>query len=164
MIDRFVKWLASKLSNPRVIYDMTGTSPYLSRYYILGRPRMQDRSDPFDQYGNPRPEIIWPTSSFGLYLHRFHSGDSDRELHSHPWKWALSLILVGGYIEERRQRGTLRVVTREVRPGALNFIGANDFHRVDLREGEAWSLFLVGPRSSSWGCWNRVTGVVTPWR
>ena len=51
MIRRLVERLAARLSNPRVIYDMTGTSPYLSRYYLLGRPRMADGSDPFDQYG-----------------------------------------------------------------------------------------------------------------
>jgi hypothetical protein len=36
-----------------------------------------------------------------LYLHHFLRSDPDRELHSHPWH-ARSLILVGGYREERR--------------------------------------------------------------
>jgi hypothetical protein len=162
MMRQFLEWLTTKMNNPRVIYDMMGESPYLSRYYILGRPRMADGSDPFDRFGNPHPETIWPTSSLGLYLHRFHRGDSDRELHNHPWRWALSLILVGGYNEERRIGNA--VVKREVKPGSLNFIGADDFHRVDMRDGDAWSLFFVGPKSSSWGFWNRNSGVVTPWR
>ena len=37
-----------------------------------------------------------------VYLHRFLRGDEDRELHNHPW-YAISLILVAGYLEERRR-------------------------------------------------------------
>lgn len=164
MIRRLVEWVASKLPNPRIIYDMTGRSPYLSRYYLIGRPRMPDGSDPFDQYGDPKPDVVWPTSLIGMYLHRFHRGDADRELHNHPWRWAVSLILVGGYIEERRLHGTDIVLTRDVRPMTMNFIEGDDFHRVDLRDGEAWSLFFVGPKVSGWGFWNRKTGDFTPWR
>ena len=38
------------------------------------------------------------------------------------------------------------------------------FHRVDLLEDDAWSLFLVGPKTKSWGFWDRVTGQYTEWR
>ena len=61
MIRQVLRWITGKMSNPRVIYDMMGESPYLSRYYILGRPRMADGSDPFDRFGNPHPETIWPS-------------------------------------------------------------------------------------------------------
>lgn len=36
-----------------------------------------------------------------VYLHQFHRGDEDEDLHSHPW-WALGLRLAGRYSEERR--------------------------------------------------------------
>lgn len=60
-----------------------------------------------------------------LFLHRFRRGDEDRELHNHPW-WGLSLVLVGGYLEERRvwAAGGERVETRRLRPGALNLIAS----------------------------------------
>jgi hypothetical protein len=161
-VKRLLEWVTSKMSNPRVIYDMLGESPYLSRYYLVGRPSMADGSDPFDRLGNPHPDTIWPTSPLGFYLHRFHRGDTDRELHNHPWRWAISLVLAGGYSEERLVGET--VVTRVIRPGTLNFIGRDDFHRVDMLDGEAWTLFLVGQKTSSWGFWNRETGLVTPWR
>jgi hypothetical protein len=134
---------------------------------------MPDGSAPFNKHGNPKPEVVWPKSPMGLYLHRFHRGDGDPELHNHPWRWAVSLILSGGYSEERRQTvdpgGTwepavYRIIVRCLTPGMLNFIDSDDFHRVDLLADEAWSLFLVGPKFSGWGFWNRQTGAFTDWR
>lgn len=46
-----------------------------------------------------------------------------------------------------------------VRPGQLNLLRHDTFHRVDLLEEDAWSLFMVGPIVSSWGFWNSTTGV-----
>lgn len=162
-VEKFV----ARLPPPRVIYDRSGRFPYLSRYYLTGTPRMPDGSEPFAG-GEPRKGIIWPESP-ALYLHHFHRGDDDKALHNHPWRWAVSLVLVGGYSEERRvtePRTTYRVERRLVRPGALNFISHNTFHRVDLldpAEG-SWTLFLTGPRVSSWGFWDRVTHEFIPWR
>lgn len=199
MIRRLLTAVVRGLRPPRVIQDGTGEIPYLSRWYLRGRPWMADGSDPFDHFGNPKPEAIWP-KGIGVYLHRFHRSDVDRELHSHPWAWSYSIILAGGYIEERRMprecrcghaqgdhrnrngRWTVtacaglcnrcdcgefksKVVRRSVRPGMLNVIRGDDFHRVDLIEADAWTLFVVGPKTgSSWGFWDRETGAVTPWR
>ncbi len=153
--------MASKLGNPRVIRDGDGVSPYLTRHYLIGSPKMPDGSCPFDCYGDMRPGAEW-SGSFGLYLHRFHRSDSGGELHNHPWRWSCSLILAGGYIEERRRGGG--VEKRVVLPGDFNYIGHDDFHRVDLIESDVWTLFLVGPKVSSWGFWERVTGAFVPWR
>jgi hypothetical protein len=109
--------------------------------------------------------------SWGLYLHRFHRSDDEAELHNHPWRWAVSLVLQGGYSEERvvgesySEGKTLPLVMRrQVRPGSLNFLRGDDFHRVDLTDGDAWTLFLVGPVVQSWGFLDRMTGIFTPWR
>ena len=158
-----VEWLASKMAPPRVIFDRSGVSPYLSRYYLIGRPWMRDGSEPIDELGSPRRDAVFRTGVH-VYLHHFHRSDEDRALHNHPWQWSRSLILAGGYIEERRGPDDL-VRRRVVRPGAWNTIDGDDFHRVDLIENDCWSLFIAGPKHGrSWGFWDRVTGKFLPWR
>jgi hypothetical protein len=158
-----LQWLTSHMSNPRVIYDRNGRSPYLSRWYILGAPKMPDGSPVFDRIGAPREGAVWPIKGVGVYIHRFHQGDDEPELHNHPWRWAVSLILAGGYIEERRDPDD-RVRTRKIRPWTINFIRSGDFHRVDLLGEDAWSLFVAGPKFQGWGFWNRHSGRFWPWR
>lgn len=114
--------LASLLPVRRRIVGEDG-SPYLTRYTVFRR----------------------------LYLHRFHRSDADRTLHNHPWGRSYSLILIGGYREERRDSVHVR------KPGSIVVIDHDTFHRVDLLHGEAWSLFLAGPVQQSWGFWNRAT-------
>ncbi len=146
---RLLEYVATKLPPPRVIRGDDGT-PYLSKYLLLGRFR--DRA------------------GVKLHLHRFHRGDADRELHNHPWKWALSLILAGGYREtyldliEVAGRTSRRVRHREVRPGDLNAIRPDTFHRVELLDGECWTLFLTGDVVQSWGFLTVATGAFQPWR
>jgi hypothetical protein len=125
---------------------------------------MPDGSWPFDANGTPRDGIIWSKKPWGLYIHRFHRGDDERELHNHPWKWAVSFILSGGYREERRFGD--EVFVRRILPGTVNVILADDFHRVDLLPGQedAWSLFLVGPKFKGWGFWNRDTKEFLLWQ
>jgi hypothetical protein len=167
LVRRALHWLATKLPPPRVIYDREGASPYLSRYYILGRPKMADGSDP-QEYGKLRGQlrrgVLFSSEKVGVYLHKFHRGDDDQELHGHPWKWAVSFVLSGGYREERRIPGTDKVTVRLLPAGSVNLIFDDDYHRVDLLDDEAWTLFIVGPKVGSWCFWNRHTGETTPWR
>jgi hypothetical protein len=167
VIGRMLEWIASKMPSPRIIYDRAGVSPYLSRWYLLGRPTMPDGSHPFTEDGSPRPGIQEPDRPFAVFLHKFHRGDDDAELHNHPWTWSVALILSGGYREEYR-RGAPEdggcVFRRTMRPLSLNVIHHDTFHRVELLDKDAWSLFVAGPREKSWGFWNRATGVFTHWR
>ena len=98
-----------------------------------------------------------------VYLHFFHRGDADLQLHNHPWA-GTSLILAGGYREERRVGQ--RVEERVYRPGDVSVLEPNTFHRIDLLEPErgCWTLFSIGPRVQSWGFWDRDGGAFTPWR
>lgn len=162
LIRRLVESIARRLPQPRVIYDVDGSTPYLSRYYLIGRPRMADGSDPFSPTGEPRPNAIYPRAGLGVYLHHFHRGDKDRELHNHPWLWSLALILAGGYVEERRQGDA--VIKRTLGPGRINWISHDDYHRVELIDGDSWTLFIAGPKVSSWGFWDRDTGGFVHWR
>lgn len=83
-----------------------------------------------------------------IYIHQFHRSDEDVETHSHPWDWAIALVLRGGYVETRDLGGYFR--RRVLWPGSFNLIQHNDFHRVELIESESWSLFIAGPERHDW--------------
>lgn len=123
----------------RVIEGADG-SPFLSKYLIAG--------------GGP--------DGWRLHLHRFHRGDEDPEMHNHPW-WGASLILVGGYREERL-RADGAVLRFDRGPGSVNLIGLDVFHRVDLVRGDCWTLFYSAPNAQPWGFVDRATRAFVPWR
>lgn len=154
----------------RVIFDRDGKGPYLSRVHLVGGPKMPDGSSPFDDEGHHlKPGASWPNRKWGLYLHRFHRSDDAGDLHSHPWRWAVSLILRGGYVEERYVEDgvskELPIRVRRFRPGMINLLTKTTFHRVDLVGGrECLTLLMVGPKFSSWGFRRRDTGEFVPWR
>lgn len=120
---------------------------YLTRWYIVGR---------------------WFREAFKCrpYLHHFHASD-DAELHDHLWVWSYSLVLWGGYTERRLtphvvNRGTPSETvvyvpdTRVYKPGSINRLNSNCFHRVDLLNEKrgCWTLFLAGPHDKTkpdWG-------------
>jgi len=164
----FLSWLESKL--PKTTITING-KPYLTRCYLFGKDRA---------WGN-------------IYLHHFHSSDQGEELHNHPWAWGLSIILAGGYYEERAHNpvtwemqpytplpgtgeghikeiglpGTpVYIEKRDIKPGKVNIISPRDFHRVDLKDEKngAWSLFFAGTRTKSWGFLNRHTSEFTDFR
>ena len=119
--------------------------PYLHRFYITSPVRVHG------EWQEPR--------LFGLYLHYFYRGDADLDKHNHPWKWALSFILSGTYLEEREEDGNETV--NVLKAGKFNFISHKCFHRITLPVWEkepVWSLFLAGPKTSSWGFKDHVTG------
>ena len=131
------------------ILDSNG-NPYLTRYYFFGKDR-------------------WLCN---IYLHHFHQSDNDTGpsgsllLHMHPWS-GLSFILLGGYEEERRVSEVWNyVLRRTVKPLTFNFISYNTYHRVDLLEKDAWSIFITGSRSKKrdWFFWDRETNEKIDWR
>ena len=115
--------------------------PYLTRFYIY------------------RKHFKWMPS---LYLHCFHSGDEDQELHSHPWSHSVSFIVSGRYKEEYRDGDIVK--SRELGPGNINYVPKDKFHRIDLLTEEVWTIFISGPKVSSWGFWNRDTNEYVPWK
>lgn len=155
MLRKLCEWLAKRLPH-FTIPDADG-NPYLTRYYLFGKDRA---------LGN-------------IFLHHFHKSDSDMDddgvllLHNHPWPWSFSIILVGGYTEEHTPdvfnvdgiHASNTITNKNYCPGSFNFITHNDFHRVDLLEKDAWSLFFTGWRSKkrSWGFWNRRRNQYRDW-
>jgi hypothetical protein len=143
MVRRCLSWLAGLLpEHRRRTITRDDGRPYLYRHYLIGGPG----------------------EGWGIFLHRFVASDPTTELHSHPWTWSLSLILWGGYLEERWREPAVDaadrfdIERRQFGPGRLNQLGPRDFHRVELGpSGEAWTLFLHGPRFESWSFIDRAT-------
>ena len=107
-------------------------TPYLLRYFIIG--------------WNP---LTKQANRSTMYLHHFVASDPDGEVHSHPWAWGASLILVGGYREHRCTDGVSTV--KDYYPGDVNTFTSADLHRVELLTRDCWTLFLVGPYQQPWG-------------
>ena len=122
--ERLARVLPAREINPQ------GT-PYLTRYYAAG--------------WRPDKQIDAPS----LMLHHFHASDPDSAVHSHPWAWSVSLILVGGYRETRCVDDGARV-EHDYLPGDTNVILARDRHRIELLDADCWTLFLAGPYLQPW--------------
>lgn len=135
-----MKRLLFKLSGylPCRIIDIDD-KPYLERYYlfsVLGRE---------------------------FYLHRFVSGDGDRNLHDHPWDFSFSLVLTGSYDEVvqkyfcPKSLGILK--KRKLKRGRFNIIKGSKFHQIVSAEPETWTLFVTGKRIKDWGFLKTYKGI-----
>lgn len=138
---------------PKRIIPRGDNSPYLARYYIFRKRWLQKTRLP-----------SWVSYAPSIYLHHFLRGDDDKELHNHPYGTSLAFVLFGGYMEQRRERGTDSVGLRVVTAGKFNYLRGDDFHKItllDARRG-AWTIFLAGLGTKSedkqeWGFWDPAT-------
>jgi hypothetical protein len=146
--------------------------PYLLRVYLSPRePQFRALWRALRLYadvGEYDPKVFRGVPH--LYLHHFFRGDADAEVHNHPWRFSMSLILTGGYIEERWVPATKTLDTRHLYPGDINVLRKDDFHRVTLNEPErgCWTLFLSSDRldesnGHDWGFLHPQTEQYTPW-
>jgi hypothetical protein len=98
------------------------------------------------------------TGKWRFRLHHF-VGPDDAGHHNHPFEWALSIVLWRSYTEEVLVDpfflpgcGTFGwIETRRVR--FFNWIPRGKYHRIVELHGNVWTLFITGPRVSSWGFW-----------
>jgi len=145
-----IEWLLKKIVvrlNHWTIADPEGR-PYLTRWYVWpSSPRTAD-------------DEVTPKAPFAVFIHFFHRSDEDRDQHNHPWGRSIALILKGGYTEERGMD------VRTFKPGMVNIIRQNDYHRVDLLNPAkgSWSLFVAGTNVGSWGFKDSNTGTHIPWK
>jgi hypothetical protein len=140
---KICEWLSERLPHTTIMVPDPETGikePYLTRYYLFGKDR---------KWGN-------------IYLHHFHISDKGPDLHNHPWLWSFGIIILGGYKEERVMPDN-SIGSREVNPGTINYITNKIFHRVDLLENDAWTLFFAGPRTKDWGFLDRNTREFKHW-
>ncbi|MCH9683739.1 MAG: hypothetical protein K0V04_20060 [Deltaproteobacteria bacterium] len=146
MIRQLVEAAAKRLPRRRIL-DPIHARPYLDRYYVAGAPGAL-RAFP----KNTRAVLGW--LPFTVYLHHIRQSDWDREaLHDHPWD-AVSLVLAGGYIEERLdgdRRGDFSIRARWRGAGTVARVGGELFHRIELlADTTAWTLFIVGRKRKTW--------------
>lgn len=147
-------WIASKLKHREIFYmDDQGNN-------LLG----------LDRYGYA-PYVPKKERGNVAYLHNFHSRDYDGH-HSHPWKWAFSIVLKGSYTEERLIEPSM--ISWEGIPGTgikgvevhhvrwFNILRAHDYHKIiELHGPDVWTLFVCGPLTGrSWGFWMPARGHV----
>ncbi len=118
----------------------------------------------------------------GVFLHKFVGDDDPGIVHNHPWTWCASVILSGAYCETRYKwatKGTRHTLyladsppqidsvrlydktTRILSPFDVNVIRHDDMHRVSLIDKECWTLFIHGPRVSTWGFADEASGKFT---
>lgn len=105
------------------------------------------------------------SGAWRIRLHHFVAPDNAGH-HNHPFKWAFSIVLWGGYIEEVLNPGAGRIRLRHIR--WFNWIPAEKYHRIiRLQRGlfglGTWTLFFTGPRVQGWGFWVPGRGNV-PWK
>jgi hypothetical protein len=111
-----------------------------------------------------RRYLIGTGHTFGVFLHHFVGSDAPTIFHDHPWTWGVSLVLRGGYLEERRNRDGTRRTRRWLGPGRINVLRPGVFHRVELRDRHpAWTLFVHGRKVRNWGFLDAVTGAFELW-
>ncbi len=150
MADLFWLPLAWLLSRPRVaqwlmrralrtpysdITSADGTDVYMRRWWLF---------NPYEHHAGLRRFGWFPLS---VRIHHILRADQDRHLHDHPWN-ARSIILVGGYAEER-EGGVMYVRT----PGSTVRLRFSEFHRIaeiDRTHG-AVTLFITGRYRGRWG-------------
>lgn len=138
MIRRLLYRVSGRLPCRLILID---GAPYLERYYI--------------------------GKAFGVtaYLHRLVDADGDREVHDHPWRFAIAIGLAGGYVEQRVTHLDVAtgwaVTHRRMFPGRVSRLGPTVFHQIIAAKPETWTLFLHGRRIKLWGFLRRLGAEVT---
>jgi hypothetical protein len=108
---------------------------YMVRYFLTSTPEG-------DATGTP-----------GTYLHHIRCADVDRRVHNHPWEWANTRILRGGYVERREWPGErISGFIFSRKPGDRAALTPNVYHRITYVEPNTWTLFRAGPKHGrGWG-------------
>lgn len=150
LLRRVLARVAKRLPFTTIRNPISG-EPYLDRYYVAGGTEAL-RNFPADT----RKRLGW--LPFTVYLHHIRRPDWTTDLHNHPWN-AVSMILAGGYLEERLHgdphSDNFRIVSRWRAPWSFARILRDDFHRISVVDGEStWTLMVVGKKGLSWSFFN----------
>lgn len=86
-------------------------------------------------------------------VHEILHSDEGRDPHDHPWPY-LTIVLKGGYYEERYDEHGKLLSIRWHGPGSIIFRPANSWHMLKLAEDGtriATTLFITGRKAQRWG-------------
>jgi hypothetical protein len=100
-----------------------------------------------------RRPLTWLLQRFdvAIRVHEILRSDRDRAPHDHPWPY-LTVILKGGYTEQRYDAGGVLVSTKWHGPGSVLWRPAGSWHRLTLPDGQtATTLFMTGSYRNAWG-------------
>lgn len=101
---------------------------------------------------------------FGItfFLHRFDGSDGERNVHDHPWAWAKSFILKGGYEEELLIGFDINKgwISKKINRRWYNNIKPNTFHRISKTIPGTYTLFIHGKKIKTWGFLRQIPGGV----
>jgi hypothetical protein len=140
-IEKITRFLCRSVARFTPKREIERNGPYKTRYFLYGKTKSS------------------PDEQLRIVLHRYYRGDPSGELHNHPWAWAWSLILAGGYEEERIVGPGIQ--TLRYRAGDVNRLDRGDLHRISVVDGETWTLFITGPRvNDAWTFWDPIRDIV----
>ncbi len=100
-----------------------------------------------------RRHFIWKKFGISIFLHWFVTKDQDDWVHDHPWRFCVSFILAGKYLEERvRYFDPIDgPVLKRKWVRFFNWLLPSTFHRVAQAAPETWTLFIHFGRIKEWG-------------
>lgn len=97
----------------------------------------------------------WLAKRLGInvWLQRIWRPDADRNMHDHPWHNAGSIVLCGGYREERAGVSADETTSRRsLRAGFVNLLPHGVYHRITHVQPYTWTLFVTSrPHGFGWG-------------
>lgn len=111
-----------------------------------------------------RQPIAWLLQTFGIAvrIHEILRSDEGRDPHDHPWPY-LTVILRGGYTEERYNADGELASVKWHDPGSILYRPANSWHRLTLPPGSVTTtLFVTGRYCNGWGF--NVDGAKVPYK
>jgi hypothetical protein len=93
---------------------------------------------------------LFQLCGIAIRVHEILRSDEGREPHDHPWPY-LTIILKGGYFENRYSDAGEFTGMRWHGPGSIIFRPANSWHMLELDGKPATTLFITGRKSQTWG-------------
>ena len=119
------------IGRKRIIYDKDGVTPYMHRWHLLFKEKLDNFSE-----NKKHP--------FNIFLHKIVLSD-EPVFHDHPWNY-FTIILKGGYWEHTPEGKFWRGA------GHMRFSKASSLHYLEVPKGGcAWTLFFRFSKQKDWG-------------
>lgn len=137
---------------------------YMNRWWLVPYRAEGSQSGAGCEAASWRSPLTWLLQRFdvAVRVHEILRSDEGRDPHDHPWPY-LTVILKGGYWEERYNEAGDLLSTKWHGPGSVLWRPANSWHRLTLPDGAiATTLFITGRYCNGWGF--NVDGTKVPYK